>query len=209
MSFWEELGASLVKVGIESLTYHSSYTNLTDELESENPNWEKALKSADTFLSLVKKGAGKRDEEIQKKVCIALYVKGISLIRLERFEEGFESLGELITNYRGNTDSEIREVVQQVYEIFGELSVCPRCGSGNVKKTEKTADSLAKSAASQLGSNAGGAVGGAVGTFVFPGIGTVVGGFLGQMLGSVGGEGLAEAAMSGTVRECPDCGYKF
>ena len=50
MSFWEELGASLVKVGIESFTYHSSYTNLTNEIESENPNWEKALKSADTFF---------------------------------------------------------------------------------------------------------------------------------------------------------------
>ena len=27
--------------------------------------------------------------------------------------------------------------------------------------------------------------------------------------GHTGGEGLAEAAMSGTVRKCPDCGYKF
>ncbi|MBO7351191.1 MAG: hypothetical protein J6U18_06375 [Acetobacter sp.] len=212
MGFWEELGASLVKVGIESLTYHSSYTSLTDEIESENPNWEKALEKADTFLSLVKKGAGRHDEEIQKKVCTAFFAKGCSLLALER-KEGFESLGEVITNYRGNTDSEIQKLVQQACEIFDELSVCPRCGSCNVKKTVYQDNSMAASAVKNTvgyGTGlAGGGIGAIVGTAIFPGVGTVVGAWAGHALGSIGGSTAADEAMKQTVRECPDCGYEF
>ena len=210
MGFWGELGASLVKAGIESLTYHSSYTSLTDEIKSENPNYEKALENADTFLSLVKKGAGKHDEEIQKKVCTALFAKGCSLLALER-KEGFESLCEVITNYRGNTDSEIQKLVQQACEIFDEISLCPHCGSCNVKKTVYKDDSMTASVVKNTVGYGAGAVGAVLGTALIPipVLGTAAGGLIGHALGSIGGSTLAEEAMKKTDRECPDCGCKF
>ncbi|MBO7073272.1 MAG: hypothetical protein J6V89_07230, partial [Acetobacter sp.] len=149
------------------------------------------------------------NQEFKRMIVKALFFEGCALLKLNCSKEAFKIWGEIIINFRDNADSEVQSYLATSYEFLDEYHGCPRCGSCNVKKTKKTADSLAKNAASQLGSNAGAATGAAIGTFVFPGIGSAVGGFLGQMLGSVGGESLAEAAMSGIVRKCPDCGYTF
>ena len=222
MGFFGELVKEVIegaKEGLEkgfkeTLEYHDSYSKLIREVESENPNPEEILKSADIFLPLaVKLEEHTEDEEIIKdntrKSVTVLFFAGCALLKLNRSKEAFKTWGEIIINFRDNADPEVQECRIASYEMLDKYHGCPRCGSCNVKKTKKTAGSLVKNAASKVGSNAGAAVGMAAGSFVFPGIGSAVGGFLGQMVGSASGESLAEAAMSGVVRECPDCGYEF
>ena len=222
MGFFEDLVKDVVE-GItegakeavkEKLEYHDSYRKLIREVESENPNPEEILKSADIFLPLaVKLEERTEDEEVIKentrKAVTVLFFMGCALLKLNCSKEAFKTWGEIIINFRDNADSEVQSYLATSYEFLDEYHGCPRCGSCHVKKVKHTGSSMAKNAAGQAGSYAGAAIGTAIGTVILPGIGSAVGGFLGQMVGSASGESLAEAAMSGIVRKCPDCGYKF
>ena len=200
----------------ETFEYHASYKELVREVESENPNPEQILKSADIFLPLAVKLEERTEDDREflrdnmRKYAEVLFFKGCALLKLNRSKEAFKSWGELIDECDYNhTNSEVHQYVIASYKMLDDYHGCPRCGSCHVKKVKHTGSSMAKNAAGQAGYYAGGVIGAAIGTVVLPGIGSTVGGWIGQQLGSIGGESLAEAAMSGVVRECPDCGYEF
>lgn len=188
------------------------YFLFNKEVESENPNPEEVLESANNLLLAIGE-----NQEFKRMIVKALFFKGCALLELDRSKEGCKSWGKIIFNYRDDTDSEVSKYVIASYGMLDEVHGCPRCGSCHVKKTTYRASSMAKHTAGHVGAHVGAqvgtVVGATIGTFILPGIGSAVGGFLGTMLGAAGGhtggEGLAEAAMSGTVRECPDCGYEF
>ena len=228
MGFWGKLATGLAKMVVnvveEKLEYHASYKELVREVESENPNPEQILKSANTFLPLAEKVFEEKSRDLteiteddrevlrdnMRKYAEVLFFKGCALLELDRSKEDFKSWGELINECDYNhTNSEVHQYVIASYKMLDDYHGCPRCGSCHVKKVKHTGSSMAKNAAGQAGSYAGAAIGTAIGTVILPGIGSAVGGFLGQMVGSASGESLAEAAMSGVVRECPDCGYEF
>ena len=204
MGFWGELATGLAKMVVnvveEKLEYHASYKELVREVESENPNPEQILKSANTFLPLADKVFEEfRDTEIteddrevlrdnMRKYAEVLFFKGCALLKLNRSKEAFKSWGELIDECDYNhTNSEVHQYVIASYKMLDDYHGCPRCGSCHVKKVKHTGSSMAKNAAGQAGYYAGGAIGATIGTFILPGIGSAVGGFLGTMLGAAGG----------------------
>ena len=191
MGFWGELATGLAKIASEvieeKLEYYGSYKNLVREVESENPNPEEILKSANTFLPLAEKLEKRtEDEEVIKdntrKVVKVLFFKGCALLELDRSKEGCKSWGKIIFNYRDDTDSEVSKYVIASYGMLDEVHGCPRCGSCHVKKTTYRASSMAKHTAGHVGAHVGAqvgtVVGATIGTFILPGIGSAVGGFL-------------------------------
>ena len=220
MGFWGELATGLAKIASEvieeKLEYYGSYKNLVREVESENPNPEEILKSANTFLPLAEKLEKRTEnEEVIKdntrKVVKVLFFKGCALLELDRSKEGCKSWGKIIFNYRDDTDSEVSKYVIASYGMLDDYYGYPRCGSCHVKKTVYKDDSMTASVVKNTVGYGAGSVGAVLGTMLIPipVLGTAAGGLIGHALGSIGGSTLAEEAMKKTVRECPDCGYEF